>query len=110
MGLYKKLVDKFCDFLTVHDGERIASQSPPENVTAVCDVNYANDDELYNKLDVYYPAGAENELLPTIIDVHGGGLHQNICAVGIIFHHTTYSADLSFDPVQTVDQFFSFFL
>ena len=72
MGLYKKLVDKFYDFLTVHDGERIASQSPPENVTAVCDVNYANDDELYNKLDVYYPAGAENELLPTIIDVHGG--------------------------------------
>ncbi len=72
MGLWKKLIDKFCAWLTVHDGERIASQNPPENVETVLDVNYADADELYNKLDVYYPTGSENELLPTIIDVHGG--------------------------------------
>ena len=42
--------------------------------------------------------------------IWGGGLHQYIRTISIFFHHTTNSANLSFNSVQTVYQFLSFFL
>lgn len=54
------------------DKKRIASQSPPEGVSTVCDVPYIDDLNKYHLLDIYYPKG-NNQKLPVIIDIHGGG-------------------------------------
>lgn len=55
------------------DQKRLATQSAPAGVTEICDISYIDDDKWQHKLDVYYPENAENEKLPVIIDIHGGG-------------------------------------
>lgn len=62
---------KFCD---KSDKENHATQTPPENVVKVKDVEYLNDGNPYHKFDVFYPEGTiPKEGLPVIIDIHGGG-------------------------------------
>ncbi len=52
------------------DARRDAGLVPPEDVTRCLDIVYGPDEA--NILDVYYPKGTEG-LLPTIINIHGGG-------------------------------------
>lgn len=54
------------------DQKRIASQTAPEGVSTICDIPYINDLNKYHLLDIYYPKG-NNEKLPVIVDIHGGG-------------------------------------
>lgn len=62
---------KFCD---KSDKKRMATQTPPENVVKVKDVEYLDDGNPYHKFDVFYPEGEiPKEGLPVIIDIHGGG-------------------------------------
>ena len=55
------------------DMKRLATQSAPVGVTEICDIPYINDGKWQHKLDVYFPENMENEKLPVIIDIHGGG-------------------------------------
>lgn len=55
------------------DKKRLSTQSPPENVKEICDIPYIDDGKWQHKLDVYFPENCENEKLPVIIDIHGGG-------------------------------------
>ena len=62
---------KFCD---KSDKKRMATQTPPENIVKVKDVEYLDDGNPYHKFDVFYPEGTiPKEGLPVIIDIHGGG-------------------------------------
>ena len=62
---------KFCD---KSDKKRMATQTPPENVVKVKDIQYIDDGNPYHKFDVFYPEGKiAKEGLPVIIDIHGGG-------------------------------------
>lgn len=54
------------------DAKRDENLTEPKDVTAVRDINYAGNQDKYNLLDVYYPAGTEGNL-PVIVSVHGGG-------------------------------------
>ena len=44
----------------------------PDDIEAICDINYAGNEDEYNNLDVYYPKGTEGKL-PVIVSFHGGG-------------------------------------
>lgn len=62
---------KFCD---KSDKKRMSTQTPPENIVKVKDVEYLDDGNPYHKFDVFYPEGTiPEEGLPVIIDIHGGG-------------------------------------
>jgi acetyl esterase/lipase len=54
------------------DDARIASQTPTPGVAEDRDIRYAEDDNRMHLLDIYYPENTSG-LLPTIIDIHGGG-------------------------------------
>lgn len=54
------------------DTERDRGLSTPENVVRYDDIVYG-EDPVWQKLDVYRLAGAENRPLPVIVSVHGGG-------------------------------------
>ena len=45
----------------------------PEGIKEINDLSYIDDGKWEHLLDVYYPEKSENEKLPVIIDVHGGG-------------------------------------
>lgn len=69
------------------DKRRIASQTPPDDVEAICDIPYIEDNNKYHLLDIYYPKGNKDKL-PVIIDIHGGGwwygtkeINKNYCMV-----------------------------
>ena len=44
-----------------------------DGVEVVSDLSYKDDDDFYHNFDIYYGKSSEN-LLPTVINVHGGGL------------------------------------
>ncbi len=46
----------------------------PEGVICTKDIEYANDGNAAHRLDIYRPGNMEGEILPVIINVHGGGL------------------------------------
>ncbi|OQC14811.1 MAG: Acetyl esterase [Firmicutes bacterium ADurb.Bin080] len=48
-------------------------RDPREGIEAHYDINYTEIDNEYNKLDVYRPSSKQGEVLPVIINVHGGG-------------------------------------
>ena len=54
------------------DQMRLARQQPPAGVTLYKDIPYLDDGLTEQLLDVYVPAGTQ-DLLPTIVNVHGGG-------------------------------------
>lgn len=46
----------------------------PEGVEEYTDIFYCDDNHEAHRLDIFRPKGKENEILPVIINVHGGGL------------------------------------
>ena len=54
------------------DAKRDATLREPENVTAVRDLNYAGNQDVYNTLDVYFPKDVTGPF-PVIVSIHGGG-------------------------------------
>lgn len=72
MGISEKLLHTFWSITEKGDEKRIARQSPPANITAICDIPYLPDGERRHLLDIYYPSMTEDKL-PVIIDIHGGG-------------------------------------
>ncbi|MGN0464296.1 MAG: alpha/beta hydrolase, partial [Acutalibacteraceae bacterium] len=70
--VFLKLADKFWKMCEKSDNKLHASQTEPEGIERICDIDYAGDGDRYHLLDVYYPEGT-SEKLPVIIDIHGGG-------------------------------------
>jgi len=54
------------------DKKRDSTLTEPTDVTAIKNINYAGNTDMYNMLDVYYPKGTEGKL-PVILSIHGGG-------------------------------------
>jgi len=79
-----QMVWRFCDS---GDKSKHAKQNPPQNIEIISDIAYIDDGNYYHKLDVMYPNNiSENDKLPVIIDIHGGGwmygdkgLNENYC-------------------------------
>ena len=46
----------------------------PEDVIETKDIRYSDDDCKAHRLDMFRPAGREQEVLPVIVNIHGGGL------------------------------------
>lgn len=46
----------------------------PEDVIETKDIRYSDDDCDAHRLDMFRPAGREQEVLPVIVNIHGGGL------------------------------------
>jgi len=66
-----QMVWRFCDG---GDKSKHAKQNPPQNIELISDIAYIDDGNYYHKLDVMYPNNiSENDKLPVIIDIHGGG-------------------------------------
>lgn len=55
-----------------NDDIRDAGLKAPGNIKRFDDIIYGQDDEKFQRLDVYRPADAE-DILPVILSVHGGG-------------------------------------
>ena len=56
------------------DDKRIATLTPPSGLKETNDIFYLDDGHVHHQLDVYYPEGTkENDRLPVLIDIHGGG-------------------------------------
>ena len=79
-----QMVWRFCDS---GDKSKHEKQNPPQNIEIISDIAYIDDGNYYHKLDVMYPNNiSENDKLPVIIDIHGGGwmygdkgLNENYC-------------------------------
>ena len=54
--------------------ERNKVLSLPDNIEIKTNIKYSNDDCLAHRLDIYRPKDKTNEILPVIINIHGGGL------------------------------------
>lgn len=65
-----QMVWRFC---ADGDAAKHAVQTPPENIHTETNIPYIDDGNIYHKLDIYYPEGADYKKLPIIIDIHGGG-------------------------------------
>ena len=100
---------KFCD---KSDKKRMATQTPPENVVKVKDVEYLDDGNPYHKFDVFYPDGTiPKEGLPVIIDIHGGGwmyaekgLNHHYCAALADRGYVVFNINYRLVPDVTVNQ------
>jgi acetyl esterase len=64
---------KIWNGVKVSDDARLAKQSPTPGIAEIDDIPYIDDGNKYHLLDVYYPQGRENDNLPVIVDIHGGG-------------------------------------
>ena len=68
-----RLVNWFWNsFVKSGDEKRMAGQAVPDFDDAVVDVDYVGDGHKLHTLNVYRPRG-NREVLPVILDVHGGG-------------------------------------
>ena len=54
--------------------ERDKVLSLPDNIEIKTNIKYSDDDCLAHRLDIYRPKDKTNEILPVIINIHGGGL------------------------------------
>jgi hypothetical protein len=52
--------------------EIISAQNLPENITAINNISYIQDETNEHLLDIYYPNDIEGPF-PVIINIHGGG-------------------------------------
>lgn len=106
----KAYIEKMRRGMDATDQKRIAGQKPPEGIDTICDIPYRNDGKKEHLLDVYYPTGTK-ELLPVVIDIHGGGLfygykeinkYYNMCIAARGF--TVFSINYSLVPKTYVVQ------
>ncbi len=72
MSVTSKFLEKMWAKIGELDNARLAEQHFPEGVRQVVDIPYADDGDRFHLLDVYYPS-EKTDVLPVIIDVHGGG-------------------------------------
>ncbi len=66
------LIEKFWANVKKGDDARIALQPVPTGYSEIKDVAYMGDGHKHHLYDVYRPEG-NDDVLPTIIDIHGGG-------------------------------------
>lgn len=71
-AIARKFIMNSWEKIALSDAEIKAAQSPVTGVTGERNLAYMGDGAPAHLLDVYYPANAKG-LLPTVIDVHGGG-------------------------------------
>ena len=68
-----KFMEMVWYFCCEGDNAKHADQTPPD-VEMIKDIAYVDDGNIYHQLDVFYPEGTdEDDELPVIIDIHGGG-------------------------------------
>lgn len=81
--------------------ERDHNLTLPDGITVKSDIPYINDGISAHRLDIYRPAGRDNDVLPVMINIHGGGLLlgskefnrcfcANIAALGYIVYSIEY--------------------
>ncbi|MCD8153358.1 MAG: alpha/beta hydrolase [Clostridiales bacterium] len=68
-----KFSDSLCEEFKKNDDARDALLSTPEDVARWDNIVYGHEERKWQVLDVYRPKQAEDEDLPVIISVHGGG-------------------------------------
>lgn len=56
-----------------NDKKRMAKLTKTTGVECAKDMDYFGDGSKWHLMDIYRPQGKENEKLPVIIDIHGGG-------------------------------------
>lgn len=92
---------------------RDKSLSFPENIIEYPDIAYSNDGDKAHRLDIFRPKGRNNEILPVIIDIHGGGMilgnkefNRYFCAQISAMGYLVFSVEFRLVPeVQVYDQF-----
>lgn len=85
----------------------------PDGVVESRDIPYIADGQKEHLMDVYRPEGKENETLPVIINIHGGGLlignkefNRYFCARLCLLGYVVFSVEYRLIPDCTVyDQF-----
>lgn len=61
------------DFMDYYDTKRLSEQEMAQGVSVIRDIPYVENADTYRLLDIYAPEGNE-QTLPVIVDIHGGGL------------------------------------
>lgn len=77
MGLIRILLCQAWKLAKKRDADRMNRQMPVPGVYVETDIPYLDDGDPMHQLNLYYPAGYDRERdgsLPSIIDIHGGGL------------------------------------
>lgn len=70
----KFLINLLRTTMETADNKRLAKQNyPTDDIEIRKDIPYLNDGDQGHLLDIYYPKGTKGKL-PTIINIHGGGL------------------------------------
>lgn len=85
----------------------------PENVMEYKNISYMNDGNQAHRLDIFRPKGRDNEILPVIVNVHGGGMilgnkefNRHFCAVISAMGYLVFSVEFRLVPdVQVYEQF-----
>lgn len=70
--LVEKILLHYWKYIKKQDDNRLSQQNEPEGIKVISDIPYIEGAKTPNLLDVYYKEGT-TQLLPVIIDVHGGG-------------------------------------
>lgn len=70
--IVRQMIRRGWEQVRKQDLARIARQTPTPGVAEQVDLAYLDDGDPMHLLDIYYPAGTKG-LLPTIVDIHGGG-------------------------------------
>lgn len=87
--LYPDLgLEDIIEMLNKNDRKRLACASYSlDGVEVLADLSYKDDGDLYHNFDIYYGNSSGN-LLPTVINVHGGGLvygTKEICKQACVY-------------------------
>lgn len=85
----------------------------PDNVIEYPNISYMNDNDEAHRLDIFRPKDRECEILPVIVDVHGGGMilgnkefNRYFCAQISAMGYLVFSIEFRLVPeVQVFDQF-----
>ena len=87
--LYPDLgLEDIIEMLNKNDRKRLANASySTDGVKILSDLSYKDDGDLYHNFDIYYGNSSGN-LLPTVVNVHGGGLvygTKEICKQACVY-------------------------
>lgn len=87
--LYPNLgLSDIIEMLNKNDRKRLANASySTDGVKILSDLSYKDDGDLYHNFDIYYGNSSGN-LLPTVVNVHGGGLvygTKEICKQACVY-------------------------
>lgn len=77
----------------------------PEGVLVTTDIPYIDDGNKAHRLDIYRPQNRDKEILPVIVNIHGGGLlignkefNRCFCAMAALQGFLVYSIEYSLVP------------